>query len=298
MFEYNIVGFAFNVPWRGKPLIEKDDFRTACVKSTTERTARAGSDRKLQIAQALGQLGVLAIVDRHGDERRAPAGETPPPAPASIGRGWSVRLPQAPNERASSSKSGLSKARSRMPAVEVVFLLPLDQAVFAVHPDHDDDVDLAPDRRLQVLHVHQQAARRRRSPARAGRDRRTWRRWRPAKGEAHGAEAVGDQAGVRLHRTGNSARPTSCGRRRRTAGCPAGPMNVADRRTGSSAASSESPCRRILDARSSMMRLAQLLRARRCRTAAGRSSNALVDFLVDLPQGIGDVGHDLDRGTG
>src|SRR3546814_9424811 len=47
-------------------------------------------------------------------------------------------------------------------AAELVLLLPLDQAVLAVEPDHGDDVELEADRGLQVLHVHQERSEERR----------------------------------------------------------------------------------------------------------------------------------------
>ena len=94
-------------------------------------------------------------------------------------------------------KVRVGEGEVEVPAVEGVALLPLDQPVGAVHPDHGDDVELAPYRSLHVLRVHEEAGvavdrenlairHRDLGPERAG------------EGEAHCAEAVGDEAGVGL----------------------------------------------------------------------------------------------------
>ena len=84
-----------------------------------------------------------------------------------------------------------------MAAVERVLLLPLDQSVFGVAPDDRHDVELVAHGGLEVLHVHQEAgvAADRQHVAVGEGDLRADR---TRKREAHGAEAVGDQTGVRL----------------------------------------------------------------------------------------------------
>ena len=51
----------------------------------------------------------------------------------------------------------IGESQFRMLAVEMVLLLPLDQTVFAIDPNHDANLQLAPDHGLEVLHVHQEA---------------------------------------------------------------------------------------------------------------------------------------------
>ena len=82
-----------------------------------------------------------------------------------------------------------------MPPVEVVLLLPLDEAVLAVGPHHDHHVLAVADQGLQVLQVHQEAG-----VAGDGQHLAVGvgelRAHRAGEREPHRAEAVGDEAGV------------------------------------------------------------------------------------------------------
>ena len=83
-----------------------------------------------------------------------------------------------------------------MATPEVVLLLPLDEAVLAVHPDHDHRVLPVADQGFEVLHVHEEPG--------VPRDREDppvgvgqLRPHRARQGEPHRAEAVRDEARVR-----------------------------------------------------------------------------------------------------
>src|SRR5918993_99575 len=148
-------------------------------------------------AQPRGEPEILAIVDGHLDQGRPIHRERVAQAAGELrgGGGPGRRDPERPRER---HEVGVAELHAERPA-ELVALLPVDEAVAVVAPDHDGDLRPEADRGLELLDVHQQAAvpaQRHDAPVRVDERRRDRARQR----NAHRRESVRDDHRVGLVR--------------------------------------------------------------------------------------------------